>query len=284
MGLLIFITIGAAGIVGALVLAFGSNIADAAQQFYTTFGLRVTRSYLPFDAARVLLIGGIAAALLVGIIIALFRPPLLADIVLVLFGGLGAYGAVNLFLKVTLAKRQAAFTPQLEQVLRMLSSSLSVGLGLRQAVVLVTEDVVDPARSEFLRIIGRTNIGISILDAIDEMAERMPSSEMSMTARAIRVQSQTGGDLAKVLENVATTIQARRTLMAKMAALTAEGRISGIVILALPFAVGGFIAIAQPAMGHAMFFTLIGQASLAGALLLELAAGFSLKQIMRFDP
>ncbi len=284
MALLVFITLGAAGIVGALALAFSGDATAAAQSFYTTFALRVTRSYLPFDAARVLLIGGIAAALLVGIAIAAFRPPLPADIVLVLLGGIGAYGAVNFFLKITLAKRQAAFMPQLELVLRMLAGSLGVGLGLRQAVVLVTEDVVDPARSEFLRIIGRTNIGISILDAIDEMAERMPSSEMSMTARAIRVQSQTGGDLAKVLDNVATTIQARRTLMAKMAALTAEGRISGIVILAIPFAVGGFIAVAQPAMGHAMLFTLIGQASLGGALLLELAAGFSLKQIMRFDP
>jgi tight adherence protein B len=284
VALLVVIALCAAGLAGALVFAFSGETAVAAKNFYTAFGLRVTRSYLPFDATRILLIAALAALLGVGLVIVMFRPPLLIDIGLALLGGLGAFGAVQLFLNVTLAKRQAAFMPQLEQILRMLSSSLAVGLGLRQAIILVTEDVVDPARSEFLRVIGRTNIGISILDAVDEMAERMPSSEMSMTARAIRVQSQTGGDLAKVLDNVATTLQARRTLVEKMKALTAEGRISGIVILSLPFAIGAFIAIAQPAMGHAMFFTIIGQSSLAGALLLELAAGFSLKQIMRFDP
>ncbi|MFN2529295.1 MAG: type II secretion system F family protein [Candidatus Baltobacteraceae bacterium] len=284
MVVVVLITLGVAGIAGALAMAYGSQGATFAQGLYEKADLRAKVSYLPHNASKVLIVSGSLTALLVGGLIFVLHASLMIDMVLLLVGGVGAYGAGNLYLSVQVAKRQKAFMPQLELVLRMIASSLSVGLGLRQAIVLVTEDVPEPARTEFLRIIGRTNIGISILDAIDEMSERMPSSEMLMTARAIRVQSQTGGDLANVLNNVASTIQARRTLQRKMSALTAEGRISGFVILSLPFGIGAFICVAQPTMGHALFFTPIGQASIALAIFLEAAAGFSLSKIMRFDP
>lgn len=284
MILLLLITLGVAGIAGALVMALSGDAGSTAQRLYVKFDLRMKHSYLPFNSAKVLIICAGTYALLFVFVAVFFRPPLWFGGPLLVVAALGAYGTANMFLSMKASKRQRAFMPQLEQTLRMIASSLSVGLGLRQAIVLVTEDVVEPARTEFMRVIGRTTIGIGILDALDEMAERMPSPEMWMTARAIRVQSQTGGDLAKVLENVASTIQSRRTLVRKMSALTAEGRISGVVILALPFAIGGFISVAQPQMGHALFFTPIGQAAIGFALFLEALAGLSLKKIMRFDP
>ncbi|MFN2529632.1 MAG: type II secretion system F family protein [Candidatus Baltobacteraceae bacterium] len=253
MVVVVLITLGVAGIAGALAMAYGGQGTAFAQGLYEKADLRAKVSYLPHNASKVLIVSGVSAALLVSGLIFLLHPSLMIDAVLLLVGAVGAYGAGNLYLSVQVAKRQKAFMPQLELVLRMISSSLSVGLGLRQAIVLVTEDVVEPARTEFMRVIGRTNIGISILDAIDEMSERMP-------------------------------IQARRTLQRKMSALTAEGRISGFVILSLPFAIGAFISVAQPTMGHALFFTPVGQASIALAVLLEAAAGFSLSKIMRFDP
>lgn len=284
MLVIVLLTLCVAGMAAALAMAFSTQGTAAAQHLYAKLDLRVKVSYLPLNAAKVLIVSNVIAVIVVVSITIVLHTSPLVDVVLLLIGAAGAYGAGTVYLGRQAAKRQKAFMPQLELVLRMISSSLRVGLGLRQAIVLVTEDVVEPARTEFMRVIGRTNIGISILDALDEMAQRMPSSEMFMSARAIRVQSQTGGDLASVLDNVASTIQARRTLQRKMAALTAEGRISGIVILSLPFAIGAFISIAQPTMGHALFFTPIGQASIALAIFLEAAAGFSLKKIMRFDP
>ncbi len=170
------------------------------------------------------------------------------------------------------ARRTKKFMPQLESALRMIAGSLRVGLSLPQSLVVVAEELDDPAKTEFKRVVGRTNLGVSILDALDEMAERMPSSELSMTVRAIRVQSQTGGDLAELLEAVGDTIKARRTLARKVAALTAEGRMSAYVILALPIGVGIFLTISQPHMGHSLMFTLIGRLALATVAVLETLA------------
>ena len=181
------------------------------------------------------------------------------------------------------ARLRKAFTPQLEGALRMIAGSLRVGLSLRQSLIAVAEELDDPARTEFLRVVGRTNLGVGILDALDEMAERMPSAEMAMTVRAIRVQSQTGGDLADVLVTIADTIKARRTLARKVAALTAEGRISAVVILALPIGVGVFLGFTQPRMGHALLFTAIGHGTLLTVAVLEGMAAFIIAKMLKVE-
>jgi tight adherence protein B len=181
------------------------------------------------------------------------------------------------------ARRVKKFMPQLETALRMTAGSLRVGLSLRQALLVVAEELDDPARSEFTRVVGSTNLGMSILDALDELAERLPSSELDLTVRAIRVQSQTGGDLAELLETVGDTIKARRTLARKVAALTAEGRMSAYVILALPVGVGFFLAMTQRHMGHALLFTTIGHISLAAVVVLETLASVIIMRMLKVE-
>ncbi|HEV3087621.1 MAG TPA: type II secretion system F family protein [Candidatus Elarobacter sp.] len=180
-------------------------------------------------------------------------------------------------------RRLKRFMPQLESALRMAAGSLRVGLSLRQALLVVAEELDDPAKAEFMRVVGATNLGMSILDALDEMADRMPSSELALTVRAIRVQSQTGGDLADLLDSVGDTIKARRTLARKVAALTAEGRMSAYVILALPIGVGIFLALTQRHMGHALLFTTIGQISLAVVVVLETLATVIIMKMLKVE-
>ena len=185
------------------------------------------------------------------------------------------------FRNMQVARRTKKFMPQLESALRMIAGSLRVGLSLPQALAVVAEELDDPAKTEFARVVGRTNLGVSILDALDEMAERLPSSELSMTVRAIRVQSKTGGDLADLLDSVGDTIKARRTLARKVAALTAEGRMSAYVILALPIGVGIFLTISQPHMGHSLMFTMIGHLALATVAVLETLAWIVIAQMLK---
>ena len=188
----------------------------------------------------------------------------------------------------TLDKYQAGrlskrFMPQLESALRMIAGSLRVGLSLRQSLVVVAEELDNPAKTEFMRVVTRTNVGVGILDALDELSARMPSSELAMTVRAIRVQSQTGGDLADLLETVGDTIKARRTLSRKVAALTSEGRMSAYVIVALPIGVGGFLTVTQPHMGHALLFTTIGHMSLAAVFVLEVLAAVTIARMLKVE-
>ena len=279
----ILIVAGLTAAVGLGAFTFGGALLNPARKLIASFEAQAKGTNISMNVTKLVSIAGGSALGVAVLVILFFQPPALADVVVVVVCAAGAYVGTGAFLKFRFKRRQKAFLAQLEMALRMVCSSLRVGLGLRQAIVIVTEELADPARHEFLRIIGRTNIGIGILDALDEVAERMPSPEMLLSARAIRVQSKTGGDLAKVLEGVADTIRARRGLVAKMKALTAEGRASGMIILALPLVIGVFIVLTQPAMGHALLFTKIGLTALGLVAVLEMAAGVSLNKIMAFD-
>ncbi len=196
--------------------------------------------------------------------------------------GLTLYVA-RFFLNFKGKRRNAGFADQFEMVLRMMSGALRVGLGFRQAIILVTEEVPDPARRELMRVIGRANIGVNIVDALDEMAKSVPNNETMMFARVVRVQMQTGGDLAKVLEKLAITIRERRRIKRKMSALTAQGRFGGAIIGALPLLVGGFVLATQQDMKQALLHTHIGWGILGLVGVLELGAIVSLAKILKLD-
>jgi len=204
---------------------------------------------------------------------------------LVMLPAMAVLGAMGFFSYVNFRKRKRleAFIAQLEPATRLIAGGLRVGLGLRQALPLVIDELPDPARYEFKRVIGLTNIGVSIYDAIDDLAARMPSHEALMLARVFRVQSETGGDLARILDQLADTIKDRRQIDRKISALTAEGRMSAWVLVAIPVGLGLFIATTQIAMAHALFYTFIGHLVLAVVFGLELIAWLWLKGLLRVD-
>jgi len=189
-------------------------------------------------------------------------------------------GGFYFYVNYSIRKRIDTFVQQLELSLRLVASSVRVGLGLRQAFTLVIEEMPEPSRSEFARVVGQTNIGVSVLDALDDLARRMPSNESLMMARVMRVQSQTGGDLAKVLENLAATIKDRRRIHRKIGTLTAEGRLSAAILLLIPLGLAVFICFDQPQMGNALLYTGIGHFCIIAAAILELVGFVWLRQIL----
>lgn len=172
---------------------------------------------------------------------------------------------------------------QLEVVFRTLAGAVRVGVSLRQALVLVAEEIPNPARREFRRVVGRCNVGVPLVDAIDELAKSTAGSELLMFARVIRVQQQTGGDLSDVLETLASTIRDRRRVKRKMGALTAQGRFGAVIVGGLPLFIGGFVITTQQEMGHALLHTTPGLGMLGGVALLEAAAMFTLSKIVQLD-
>jgi tight adherence protein B len=275
---------GIAGIVGLLVFSYGNVPADVLTKLLVRLEIRVKHARLQLNAGIVLLSAACAMIAFTTMIVFLGHPPVLMDVVLYLAAAAAAIWETELYLNFLEGRRQKRFVAQLDTVLRMLASALQAGLGLQQAVVLMSVDLDDPARYEFERLVGRTNIGFSILDAFDELADRMPSGEMTMAAQVIRIHAQTGGDLAGLLHHVADTVRARRTLQRKLQSLTSEQRLSAWIILALPILLGGFIILVQPQMGHALLFTTIGRVSLAIAVGLELVAWVTMNKVMQFNP
>ena len=213
----------------------------------------------------------------------LVRPdPLVAALLLIVSVGVAA-GGFWMLLQMKLHKRLDDFVTQLELALRLIASGVRIGLGLRQALTVVIEEMPNPAKHEYMRVIGQTNIGVSVYDALDSLAKRMPSSETMMMARAIRIQSQTGGDLGKILEQLANTIKERRRIQRKIRALTAEGRASAAILSSLPPFLSVFISITEPAMGHALFFTVPGHVALGIVAVLETLGIITLLKMLKVD-
>jgi tight adherence protein B len=277
------IIFGAMAAVGLLFYSFWDRLTAPLSRISTMFTDDLERAAIRMQSEQIVMgiVGfGLSAWLLA---VVLVRPSLLVAALLlpVMLGA--ALLVFRNFVQGRARKRAQAFNEQLEMVLRMISSGLRVGLGLRQALILVTEDVADPARVEFARAMGETNIGMTLNDALEGLGRRMPSDELRMMIDAIRVQSQTGGNLAKILDHLAATIKSRREIWRKVSTLTGEARAGAWVIGALPIFVGAFVMLTQSTMRAAMIGTTIGHIGFGLFVLLEALGVLTLRQLLRFD-
>ena len=226
---------------------------------------------------------GLATIVLWVLVARVMQPPLVVDALLLPVCAAASVGGFWMYVQTTVRKRLEQFEQQLELALRLLASGVRIGLGLRQAMTIVIEEMPDPARHEYMRVIGQTNIGASVYDAIDNLAARMPGNETLMMSRAIRIQSQTGGDLGSILEHLANTIKERRRIQRKISALTAEGRAGAIILSALPPFLTVFIALTERDMGHALLFTTPGHISLLIVAVLETCGVLWLMKMLKVE-
>ncbi len=126
---------------------------------------------------------------------------------------------------------------QLPDVFEMMAQSLRAGHSLGGAIQLVSEQLPDPAGTEFARVFHEQNLGLRIEDALLNFANRCDQMDIRFFVTAVLIQRQTGGDLSEVLDNICGIIRGRIELFGQVKGLTAEGRMSGWVLLALPVVV-----------------------------------------------
>jgi tight adherence protein B len=277
------IVLGVVGTMGFAVYAAWSRIEGYLAKFVNSFASDIDRAGLRIPAERLGAIIATTTVVLWLIAVIVTRPdPIRAILYIPISFAIVAFGFRS-WIKGKVKRRLKAFDEQLELALRLISSGLRVGLSLRQALVLVTEELADPAQTEFSRVIARSNIGVPMDVALDDLVRRVPSEELAMMVDAIQIQSKTGGNLAKILDHLAGTIKGRRQIFRKVKALTGEATLSGWVIGLLPVGVGAFIMIAQPAMREALIGTPIGHASLIAFFALELVGVGVIRSMMKLD-
>jgi tight adherence protein B len=139
------------------------------------------------------------------------------------------------------SRRQKRFADQLGETLQLLSGSLRAGYSLMQAVDAVAREADSPAADEFGRLVVETRLGRDMEDALHAIAERMQCEDFTWVMQAIEIHREVGGDLAEVLDTVAGTIRERNQIRRQVQALSAEGKLSAYVLLALPFGIGFMI-------------------------------------------
>jgi tight adherence protein B len=190
------------------------------------------------------------------------------------------FGA-KLLLKVRASRRQAAFADQLDDSLQLMAGSLRAGHSLLRAVDSVAQEADAPIAEEFSRIVNETRVGRDLNDALDEVAERMGSDDFTWVAQAIAIHREVGGNLAEVLDAVGHTIRERNAIRRQVKALSAEGKLSAIVLMALPFGVTGFISMTNPSYIATFTQSLTGYAMLAAAVVMLLVGGLWLKSTVK---
>jgi tight adherence protein B len=178
-------------------------------------------------------------------------------------------------------RRRRKFSDQLGDTLVLLSSSLRAGYGLVQAVDAVARETDAPMSVEFGRVVVETRLGRDLNEALDAVAQRVGSEDFEWVVEAMEIHREVGGDLAEVLDHVAETIRARTRIVRQVRALAAEGKISAIVLFALPIAVGILIASSNPDYTDRLFNTTAGKIMLAVAAALMVAGGLWLRRLVR---
>lgn len=177
-------------------------------------------------------------------------------------------------------RRLRQFAKQLPEALELVSRALRAGHSLASGFSLVAEEMRNPIAKEFNRVFEEQNLGISLDTALDNLTDRIPNLDLRFFATAVILQRQTGGDLAEILDKIGYLIRERFKIWGQVQALTGEGRLSGIVLLALPPVL--FLAVYRlnPDYVTPLFTDPMGRQMLAGAIILQLLGAIVIKKII----
>ncbi len=209
---------------------------------------------------------------------------LLGNIVVgLVVGALAGWAGMRLLLSTKIARRSSAFDEQLPGILRLVASSIQSGFSLSQALDAVVREDSQPASGEFARALAETRIGIDLTDALEAIALRLQSHDLRWVVMAIRIQRETGGNLGEVLLNTVGTMRERSYLRRQVRTLSAEGRLSAYVLLALPVVVGGWLFLSDPAYMRPLFTTVLGLSMLIGSLVLVIAGTIWMRKVIKVE-
>ncbi len=209
-------------------------------------------------------------------VLLIFKVALLASLGI----GAGVFLLPILYLLRKRKKRLAALVEQLPDVFELLSQSLRAGHSLASGMQLVSREMPEPAGTEFGRVFHEQNLGLKVEEALRNLAERVNMLDVRFFVTAVLIQRQTGGDLAEVLDKIGAVIRDRIKLFGTVRALTAEGRLSGYVLLALPILM--LVVMLQINREYALMLLTdpTGKLMLTGAAIMQLMGWAMIKKIV----
>lgn len=187
------------------------------------------------------------------------------------------------WLKRRRARRFAAFEAGLPEAIDLLGRAIRAGHPLSSGLKMVADETQEPIAGEFLQTFEEQRFGMPFDEAIMALADRVTIIDMRILVTAILIQREVGGNLAEVLDNLASVIRARFTIRRQLRVYTAQGRISGYVLALLPIVVGGAIYALNPQYGSLMFTEPMGRMMLALAAVMQIMGFLWIRKIIDID-
>lgn len=178
------------------------------------------------------------------------------------------------------ASRLKKFQAQLSDALELVARAVHSGQSLASAMHVVSEEMPDPIATEFGRVFEEQNLGIPIEESMKSMCERVPNMDLRFFVTSVGIQRQTGGDLAEILDKIGYVVRERFRILGQVKALTGEGRLSGIVLIALPFSLFGFMLNAKPDYVESLWTTELGQKMSIFAIIAQIVGALVIRKIV----
>lgn len=188
-----------------------------------------------------------------------------------------------LILKSRVRKRVKSLNEQLSDAIVLISNSLKAGYSFFQAADIVAKEMTGPIAEEFSHLQKEINLGLTTERALENLVHRVSSDDLELVVTAVLIQRQVGGNLAEVLDNISSTIRDRIKIKGEVKTITAQGRMSGLIISLLPPVLGVLIYMVNPEHISILFKNPIGIAILAFSLLMELIGIYFINRIVKIE-
>ena len=180
-------------------------------------------------------------------------------------------------------RRRDKFNAQLPEALATMSNALRAGFSISQAFDSVVEQGESPISEEFAILQQQLRIGMGFEEALDSMASRVGSDDFTLVTTAILISRRTGGNVTEIFDKISDTIRGRMKVERKVKTLTAQGRLQGLIVSAMPFFLGAVMTMIKPGLMIPFLTSTAGVASVTGMVVLIAFGWLMIRKIVKID-
>ena len=186
-------------------------------------------------------------------------------------------------IKIKKNKRNKLFNDQLGDSIVLISNSLKAGHSFLQSIDSVAREMPDPTAKEFKKMLREMTLGVPTEEALVNLLDRMESDDLELMVTAVLIQRQIGGNLSQILDNISNTIRERVKIKGEVRTLTAQGRMSGLIVSFLPFGLGVILNLINPGYMSELFKNPIGIAIIGAALINQFLGIYIISKIVKIE-
>jgi tight adherence protein B len=277
-GITLLLVAGSVFFFSLVIMSVFSRALEKYQERYVSKSMEGMSDLFLFVDGRQMFVLNVSTMCLFGILGYVFVHPLFALIV----------GLTGFFLPMTLvrhyrARRLRKFNTQLVEALQHMSNAFKAGLTFPQAVEHVAKENVPPISQEFGLFVKEVKLGLPFEEALNNMARRVGSDDLELVAVSTNIARQLGGNLAEIFENIAGTLRERFRIEGRVEALTAQGKLQGWVVAAMPPALGAVVSYMRPDLMEPMLNHPFGYALVLSVFIMEVLGIFLIRRVTQID-
>ena len=240
--------------------------------------MELIKSDIPITVEELLVI-----KMLTSVAFALLAYILSKDFIIVIFMFILIWNLPKVIIAHRKKERIKNFNEQLNEGTMIISNSLKAGYSFLQAIAAVSDETKNPFAKEFKKLLKEMSLGISEDIALNNMLNRMDSDDLRLIVNAILIQKDIGGNLSEILDNISNTIRERQKIQNELKTLTAQGRLSAIIVMAIPFFIGISIYFTNKEYIMLMFTTPFGIGMIVTAFVNQIIGLIIIKKIIKID-